>query len=135
MTASVAPVCSITATPVAFGTYDPVNANLAANLNATGAVAVNCTKGTVAAIDLGNGLSFSGGTRRMSSGLDFLGYALYKDAARTQVWGSGVTGGSAAAYVALNKNTASLTVYGTIPQAQDVTVGSYSDTVIATINY
>ena len=71
----------------------------------------------------------------MSSGSDFLNYALYKDAARTQVWGSGLAGGTTMAYAAATKNSTAVSVYGTVPQAQDVTVGAYADVVLATINY
>jgi len=135
ISASVAANCTITTGPVAFGPYDPVGANAAADLLAAGSVTVACTKGSVTTIDLGNGGNFSGGSRRMASGTDFLNYALYKDAARTQVWGTGLAGGTTASYNAANRNLTAITVYGTVPQAQDVTVGAYSDTVIATINY
>ena len=135
ISASVAAVCTITTSPVAFGAYDPVLANAATDLTAAGSVNVACTKGTPATIDLGNGGNFSGGTRRMGSGSDFLNYALYKDAARTQVWGSGLAGGTTQAYVAATKASTAVPVYGTVPQNQDVTVGAYADVVLATINY
>ena len=135
VTASVAANCTITTSPVAFGAYDPVVANASTDLTASGSVNVACTKGTPATIDLGNGGNLSGGSRRMGSGSDFLNYALYKDAARTQVWGSGLAGGSTAAYNAATKASTAVTVYGTVPQSQDVTVGAYSDVVLATINY
>ena len=135
VSASVSAVCTITTSPVAFGAYDPVSANAATDLNANGTVTVACTKGAAATIDLGNGGNFLGGSRRMSSGTDFLNYALYKDAARTQVWGTGLAGGTTAAYNAASKAPTAITVYGTVPQAQDVTVGAYSDVVVATINY
>lgn len=134
VTANVGAVCNIATLPVAFGTYDPVAINSGADLDGTGSVTVACTKGTLASVDLGNGANFSG-LRRMSGRADFLKYALYKDSVRTQVWGSGLTGGTTAAYFALNKNAATLTVYGTIMQAQDVAIGSYSDSVVASINY
>ena len=135
VSASVAAVCTISTGPVAFGAYDPVIANAAADLNGTGTVTVACTKGTAATVDLGNGGNFSAGSRRMSSGSDFLNYALYKDAARTQVWGSGLAGGTTYTYNAASKAATAVTVYGRVPQAQDVTAGSYSDVVLATINY
>jgi spore coat protein U-like protein len=135
VSASVSAVCTITTTPVAFGAYDPVVANAAANLNATGTVTVACTKGAAATIDLDNGSNLSGGSRRMASGTDFLTYALYKDAARTQVWGSGLAGGTTSAYNSASRTATAVTVYGTVPQAQDVAVGAYSDVVVATINY
>ena len=71
----------------------------------------------------------------MASGSDFLNYALYKDAARTQVWGTGLAGGTTMAYNAATKASTAVSVYGTVPQNQDVTVGAYSDVVLATINY
>ena len=132
ISASVAANCTITTGPVAFGAYDPVGANAAADLLAAGSVTVACTKGSVTTIDGGN---LSAGSRRMASGTDFLNYALYKDAARTQVWGTGLAGGTTAAYNAASRALTAITVYGTVPQAQDVTVGAYSDTVLATINY
>jgi spore coat protein U-like protein len=135
VSASVSAVCTINTAPVAFGAYDPVVANAAANLNGSGTVTVACTKGASATIDLGNGGNLSGGSRRMGSGSDFLNYALYKDAARTQVWGTGLAGGTTLTYNSATKAATAITVYGTVPQNQDVTVGAYSDVVLATINY
>ena len=43
ISASVAANCTITTGPVAFGAYDPVGANAAADLLATGSVTVACT--------------------------------------------------------------------------------------------
>jgi spore coat protein U-like protein len=136
VTASVAANCTIATAPVAFGAYDPVAANAATDLLGTGTLTVACTKGAAATIDLGQGANYSAPTRRMTAGAGaFLNYALYKDAARTQVWGSTMVGGTTYAYASASKNSVAITVYGTVPQAQDVTVGSYADTVVATINY
>jgi spore coat protein U-like protein len=137
VTASVAANCTITTAPVAFGAYDPVGANAAADLLATGTVTVACTKGAPTTIDLGNGTNFLAGSRRMNSATDFMNYALYKDAARTLVWGTGpgLVGGTTAAYTAASVAPTAITVYGTVPMAQNVSVGAYSDTVVATINY
>ena len=135
VSASVSAVCTISTAAVAFGAYDPVVANAATDLNGTGTIIVACTKGASATIDLGNGGNLLAGSRRMTSGTDFLNYALYKDAARTQVWGTGLAGGTTAAYTAASKASTNITVYGKVPQAQDVTVGSYTDVVVATINY
>ena len=136
VTANVSANCTISTAPVAFGAYDPVSANAATDLLATGTLTVACTKGTAATIDLGQGASYSAPTRRMTAGAGaFLNYALYKDAARTQVWGSTMGGGTTYAYNSASKNSVAITVYGTVPQAQDVTVGAYTDTVVATINY
>ena len=135
VSASVSAVCTISTAAVAFGAYDPVVTNAATALNGTGTLTVACTKGASATIDLGNGGNLSGGSRRMTSGPDFLNYALYKDAARTQVWGTGLAGGTTYTYNSASKASTNLTVYGTVPAGQDVTVGAYSDVVVATINY
>ena len=135
VTASVSAVCTISTVTVAFGAYDPVVTNAATDLNGTGTLTVACTKGAAATIDLGVGNNLSGGSRRMGSGVDFLNYARFKDAARTQVWGTGMTGGTTLTYNSASKASTNITVYGKVPQAQDVTVGSYSDVVVATINY
>ena len=94
VTASVSAVCTISTVTVAFGAYDPVVTNAATDLNGTGTLTVACTKGAAATIDLGVGNNLSGGSRRMGSGTDFLNYALYKDAARSQVWGTAMAGAS-----------------------------------------
>lgn len=137
VTASVAANCTITTSAVAFGAYDPVVTNASTDLNGTGTVTVACTKNTGATVDLGTGSApnWNGTTRRMSGGADFLTYALYKDSSRSQVWGIGLASGTTASYTALTKDTVDLTVYGKVQSGQDVAVGSYTDTIVATINY
>src|SRR5205809_7330105 len=112
VTASVSAVCTISTVTVAFGAYDPVVTNAATDLNGTGTLTVACTKGAAATIDLGVGNNLSAGTRRMSSGTDFLNYSLYKDAARTQVWGTGMRGGTTLTYNAASKASTAVTDYG-----------------------
>ena len=65
-----------------------------------------------------------------------LNYTLYLDAAATQIWGNG-TGGSqrVGPLVPPNNQSVNVTIFGKIPAGQDVTVGSYTDTIIATINF
>lgn len=135
VSASVAAVCTINTSPVAFGAYDPVVANAATALSGTGTVTVACTKGASATVDLGVGNNLSGGSRRMAAGANYLNYALYQDGTHTTVWGSAMTGGSAETYNSTTKAPTALTVYGSVPAGQDVAVGSYSDVVVATINY
>ncbi len=135
VTANVAAVCTINTTPVAFGAYDPVVANASAPLSGTGTVTVACTKGASATVDLGSGANLSGGSRRMAAGANYLNYALFQDSLHTNVWGSGMAGGTTETYNSTTKAPTALTVYGSIPAGQDVSIGSYSDTVVATINY
>ena len=134
VSANVTKNCTISTTPVNFGAYDPVAANATAPRDGTGILTVTCTKGAVAKIDLNTGTNAQGTTRRMSQGAaEYLNYELYSDAAHTVVWGTGTNGLDIGA--APNRNPRSITVYGRVPQAQDATVGSYTDTVVATVNF
>jgi len=134
VTATVTKNCSITTTPVAFGSYDPIVANAASPLDGTGTVVVTCTKGAGTRIDLGLGSNATGSTRRMLGGTDLLTYELYTDTGRSTVWGSGAGAGQSIP-AAPNKNPRTFTVYGRVAAGQDVGAASYSDTVVATINF
>jgi spore coat protein U-like protein len=92
---------------------------------------VACTKGSTGLVSLDNGLNFSGGARRMKTGTNFLSYEMYNDAGRTTVWNASNT----VSYTAASKASTGLTLYGRVAGGQDVAVGSYSDTVIATITF
>jgi len=135
--ATVAANCSITTTAVSFGSYDPVSANAAADLDATGAVNVNCTSGSAATITLGQGSNADSGStdaapvRRMKDGAtNYLAYQLYSDSGRSAVWENvtGVSHTGTGAAVAVS-------VYGRVTAAQNVPAGTYADTVVATVSF
>ena len=139
VTATVSANCTIDASgTVAFGAYDPVVANAAADLDNTGTISTVCTNGSSAAITLGQGANADAGStddlplRRMTDGTNFLGYEIFADSARTTVWGN-----SAATEVSVTGTGASVdtTVYGRVAQGQNVPAGSYTDTVIATVTF
>jgi spore coat protein U-like protein len=133
--ATVSKNCTITTAPVSFGPYDTVAANAAAPLDGIGTITVTCTKGAAAKVGLNTGSNAQGTTRRMSQGAAaFLNYEIYQDAARITVWGNGAND-SLAIVAAPNRNPRNFTVYGRVPQAQDATVGTYADTVVATVNF
>ena len=132
--ATVVANCTISTAAVNFGNYDPIGVNAAANLDSTGTVTVTCTKGAGLRIDLGLGANASGAVRRMNDGgTNYLNYELYTTNSRTTVWGTGAAGLAIAP--APDKNARNYTVYGRVPSGQDAAVGSYTDTVVATINY
>ena len=126
--------CSISTTPVSFGTY---NVFATAPTDSTGTIVYNCNGGArnvLITISRGNSPTFA--PRVMLQGTEPLPYNLFRDAARTSIWGDG-TGGSGL-YIDLNppNNTdISVTVFGRVPTGQDVSAGIYSDTVTVTINY
>ncbi len=127
--------CTITTAQLNFGAYDPVAANATANLDGTGTVAVTCTKGAVAKIGLSAGSNAQGTTRRMAqTAAAFLTYEIYQDAAHTIVWGNTTTD-SLDIPAAPNKNPRNYTAYGRVASGQDATVGAYTDTVVATVNF
>jgi spore coat protein U-like protein len=149
VTANVVNNCTISANPVAFGTYDPLAANAAtgADLFANGSVVVTCTKGASGVwIDLnagGHAGVVGGVSRAMAIGAttNYLGYELYKtdpSGGGGTVWGVGDPGAGGAG-VAHASGTAlaptSYTVFGRVPKGQDPTAGAYTDSVTATINY
>ena len=139
VTASVAANCAISTSAVAFGAYDPIVANATTDLDATGTVSVTCTSGASAGITLGQGANADTGStddvplRRMNDGATgYLSYALYSDSGRTTTWGNTVA--TEVAHTGTGAQ-ANLTVYGRVTAGQNVPVGSYSDTVVATVTF
>jgi len=135
VTANVTKNCTIATAPVNFGAYDPVAANATAPLDGVGTVTITCTKGAPAKVGLSVGSNAEGTTRRMAgAAAAFLGYELYKDTTHATVWGDTID--SALDVVAApDRNPRSFTVYGRVAPAQDATVGTYTDTVLATVNF
>ena len=135
VTAAVGANCTISTAPVAFPAYDPVVANASTNDDGTGSVIITCTRGSTATIGLGLGLNVSGSQMRMKDATtDYLNYALNQDSGRATVWGNSGAG-LLSPVAAPDKNPRTFTVYGRIPSAQDVPAGSYTDTVVATVNF
>jgi spore coat protein U-like protein len=132
VTATVTSNCLVNAGAVAFGNYDPFGTNDTANLDVDGSFSLRCTRGTPAVLSLSNGGNFSGGTRRMSAGGgNFLNYQLYTTAARTTVWNTTNT----VSYSAASRALFTQPIYGRVPGAQDAAIGTYTDTVVATVTF
>jgi len=140
VTASVAANCTITATGISF-TYDPVSANASTPASAAGSVTIACTKGSGPSVGLSAGAhagAVAGVTRAMANGTNMLGYELNQPAAAPGNGGVWTDIGGANplnAGLSPSKASRSYTVSGSIPAAQDVPVGNYSDTVTATVNF
>lgn len=135
VSASVSRNCTITTVPVSFGAYDPIVAHATDDLDATGSVIVACTKGASAAIGLGLGNNASGSSRRLSDGAsNYLAYEFYKDTTRTSVWGN--TGADVLdTGTAPSKTARTFTVYGRVAANQDVPAATFTDIVVATVNF
>ena len=138
VSATVRHSCSIDTTPMAFGTYDGVVANASTALDATATVILSCTSGAAALITMNAGNSAGSGSddvpvRRMASEAgDYLVYQVYSDVSRETVWGNTDPTGVALTGTGVPQ---SLTVYGSIPSAQIVPEGDYSDQIYVTIIY
>lgn len=133
--------CSVSATPVAYGSYNPFSASAT---DSTGVVTVACTLGGIISllvsynIKLSTGGSGSYGPRQMSSGANTLNYNLYTTTGRTTVWGNGTssTGTISDGYLlGIGTTTRNYTVYGRVPALQNVYSGSYADTITVTVDY
>jgi len=121
--------CNIAARNIDFGSHGILNTAV----DAAGGLNVTCTQGTSYSIGLNNGLTGTGPTtRRMTLGDQAVAYGLYKDAARSQPWGS--SGGDLVQGTG-NGATATLPVYGRVPAQRTPSPGTYTDTVVVTITY
>ena len=127
--------CSINTTAVNFATHNVFSATPD---DATGQIRFRCTGSppplVTIHLDKGGAPSFT--PREMRRGSEILGYNLYLDSTRTTIWGDGTSG--TAVYSSANppnNSNVSLPIYGRVGAAQDVSAGTYSDTVLATINF
>ncbi|HET7773262.1 MAG TPA: spore coat U domain-containing protein [Burkholderiaceae bacterium] len=140
VTSSVAKNCAVSATPLAFGVYDPSSVT---PLDRSSTISVRCTRTTPFTVTLNTG--GTGGTYASRVMRDTatptpntLNYNLFTTAARNTVWGDGsgttaTVGGTGAAMA--SGNAVSLTVFGRIPVQVTAAPSSYSDSITVTINY
>ena len=129
-----AQACTISATSVNFGSYNVFNGS---DTDSTGTLTYRCN-GSAHNITIGltQGASASFNQRQMQKGSESLTYNLFVDASRTNIWGDGTSGTSVYSIANPPNNTnVNLTVYGRVNAGQDVSAGSFSDTVTAVINF
>ncbi len=132
VSANVVKKCTVSASPLDFGT-NPGLLNTAVNASTT--LAVQCSNTTPYNVGLDAGQNGGGdiGARKMVRGGNSVGYQLYRDTGRTQVWGNTIGTNTVAGTG--NGNTQSLTVYGTVPPQTTPPAGTYNDVVIVTVTY
>jgi spore coat protein U-like protein len=125
--------CTISTTPVSFGTY---NVFATSPDDATGRITYRCTapRPPLVRIQLDKGGAPTFNPRQMRQSSETLNYNLYLDSTRSTIWGDG-TGGTqdyTQANPLPNRNI-NVNVFGRIPAGQDVSAGSYTATIVATI--
>lgn len=109
---------------------------IAANVDATSSIGVQCTNGTTynVGIDAGAGSGATVASRKMTGpSSQTVGYTLYRDAAHTQVWGTTI--GSDTRSGTGTGSAQAITVYGRVPVQATPGAGSYADTVTVTVTY
>ena len=126
--------CTISVTSIAFGSYNVFTTTAD---DSTGTITFRCNAAAAnISIALNDGSSSTFSPRTLRNGSEVLQYNLYRNAARTTIWGDG-TGGTSV-YTSANppnNSNVNVTIYGRIPAQQDVSAGSYTDTVSAVINF
>lgn len=129
--------CTIGAvTALAFGPYDPIDL---APRDSTATVSWDCpgASGSAVRVELSQGQGGDATSRALRWGGELLRYDLYLDAARTRVWGDGLTRGEVGPLAPQNVNGVWVgTVFGRIFPGQDVAAGGpYTDTVQVTFQF
>jgi spore coat protein U-like protein len=140
LSATVINNCSIATTPVGFGNYDPLSAS---PNQASGTVVIACTKNATPSIWLGNGNNFSSNRRMKDPGGNFMNYEIYQPAsnavgaacAYTQRWGQTV--GTDVFTPTASPGVAARTynVCGQVTAGQDLAAATFTDSVLATVNF
>lgn len=103
-------------------------------VDATANIRLICGPGIAYTVAIDNGLHFNG-QRRMFNGTparSYVPYQLYRNSARTQVWGA--TAGSVASGTTPSSGLVTLIVYGRVPDTK-VLARPYVDTVTITVNF
>jgi spore coat protein U domain-containing protein, fimbrial subunit CupE1/2/3/6 len=146
-----APACTLSTNGLAFGSYAPTSAIA---VTANGSISFTCThthQGFTAYLTISPGNSGTYTNRTLNFGGQSLNYNIYVNAADTEIFGDGTGGGVGGTYyytlcyagggvVCSGGGGRSGTqyvepMYGLLPAGQDVSAGTYSDTIIATLTY
>lgn len=132
--------CTAAASSTSFGSYNTLSL---VPLDSSGNVQVTCN-GLIGlfvsyTISLSTGLSANYAARYMSNGANQLTYNLYTNAAHVTIWGDGTGGSSQVSdgYLIqlLFPVQRNYPVYGRIPASQNLPAGTYTDTIVVTVNY
>jgi spore coat protein U-like protein len=133
--------CTVNSPSIAFGSYSVISGT---PLQSTATVTLSCTADLIVGLLVNFNVSLSPGNsgnelaRYMSSAGSHLNYNIYTNSTYTSIWGDGSNGTSqlSGSFTAvIGGASQSITVYGQIPVAQPVPVGSYGDSLVITVSY
>lgn len=122
--------CRLFTEPLQFGTVNIFSGVV----DATARVRLSCGPFVAYTVAIDNGLHFNGQRRMFSGGAWFayVPYQIYRNAARTQVWGS--TAGNLVTGTTPVDGEVTLIAYGRVPNSI-VLPRPYMDTVTVTVNF
>jgi spore coat protein U-like protein len=146
-----APACSMSTSGLAFGSYNPTSSTA---VSTSGSISFNCTytgTGFTAIVAISAGSSGNYSNRTLLFGTQALNYNIYVNAADTETFGGGTGNGSSGTWYyylcyagggvicaggsGQSGTTYVAPMYGVLPAGQDVSAGTYSDTILATITF
>ena len=118
--------CDIVSAPdLDFGTHGV----LAADVDDTSTLSVQCTKTTPYNIGLDDGIN---GVRKMKLGTSTIDYELYKDSSRSVSWGNAAAARKSATG---DGDSQDHIIYGRVPSQTTPAPGTYQDTVTVTVSF
>jgi spore coat protein U-like protein len=132
------PSCTVANATLAFGTYNPV---IGTPTTSTASITVTCSAVVSITTLVPYTLLLSAGSgtianRKMVSGANSLPYNIYTTSSYATVWDNttGVSG-NVTVTLLLGQGTDTQTAYGRILALQPVPVGTYTDTLVITVNF
>lgn len=122
-------VFPVASTPVDFG---PLDTTLG-NVPSSGTITVKCTTNTLAKLGLDAGLNAVAGQRKVKdAGTNLIDYSLWQDAAHTVAWLNADPNQLSFTATGVNETK---TVYGLLNYSSVMPLGTYTDTVVATVTF
>lgn len=120
--------CRLFTETLSFGTVTLANQQV----DATATFRLSCGPSVAYSVEIDNGLHYNGSRRMFAgSGNIYTAYEIYRDAAHTQIWGSGVNQISG---VTPADGEVTLIAYGHVPDTRKP-ARAYTDRVTVTVNF
>lgn len=123
--------CRLTTEPLQFGSVNLFSGQVDATAN----IRLRCGPSVAYAVAIDNGQNANGAQRRMASGgwlFNYVNYQIYRNAARTQIWGA--TAATDVNGVTPANGQVTLVAYGRVPSSI-VLPNEYADVVTVTVTF